>query len=422
MFKGINVSLYDLISCLSQTMDLINPPTANHHKEVSYIAISIAQELGLPEKDQQNLLMAGLLQDMGIFSLKEKLDSFNFEFEESHEHASSAYYLLNLFKPFEEFAPIVKFHHYDWKDIIANSNKSPLPVLSNIIFLADRTAVLSQPYENILDHAYDVIRQIEKHSGTRFSPEYCDALRSIAGNEYFWLDIKSRFLESNIKSMVTLPSIEMDTENLLAFGKFVRQSIDFRSRFTVTHSSGVATVAEALAKIIGFSDRELEMIYVAGCLHDLGKMAMPTEILEKPEKLTTAEFNIIRSHTYYTYHSLKNISGFDTINKWASFHHERLDGTGYPFHLKKEDLPLGSRIMSVADVFTAITEDRPYRKGMDTRDAQKILEEMSRNSALDPEIVLILQDNFNYINALRITAQNTANSEYREFSSSVKAT
>ena len=422
MFKGINVSLYDLISCLSQTMDLISPRTVNHHKEVSYIAISIAQELGLPEKDQQNLLMAGLLHDMGIFSLKENLDSFNSELEESHEHAFLAYYLLNLFKPFEEFAPIVKFHHHDWQDIISNTDESTPTVLSNIIFLADRTAVLSQPYDNILDHAYDVIKQIEKYSGTRFSPEYCDALRSIAGNEYFWLDIKSRFLESNIKSMVTLPCLEMDTENLLTFGKFIRQSIDFRSRFTATHSSGVATVAKALARIIGFSDRELEMIYVAGCLHDLGKMAMPTEILEKPGKLTTSEFNIIRSHTYYTYHSLKKISGFDTINKWASLHHERLDGTGYPFHLKKEDLPLGSRIMSVADVFTAISEDRPYRKGMNSQDALKILEEMSRNSALDADIVLTLEDNFDDINALRITAQNTANLEYREFFSSVNAT
>jgi HD-GYP domain-containing protein (c-di-GMP phosphodiesterase class II) len=420
MFKKINVSLYDLISCLSQTMDLISPSTVNHHKEVSYIALSIAKELGLPEKDQQNLVMAGMLHDIGIFSLKEKLDSFNFEFEKPHEHALLAYHLLNLFKPFESFTPIIKCHHHDWKDLISNSYNSSLPELSNIIFLADRTAVLSQPYEHILDHAYDVIEQIEKHSGTKFSPEYCDALRSIAGKQYFWLDIKSRFLERTIKSMVTLPFIEMDIDNLLAFGKFIKQSIDFRSRFTATHSSGVAVVAEALAGIVGFPDWERKMIYVAGCLHDLGKMAVPKEILEKPAKLTDVEFNVIRSHTYYTYRSLEAINGFDTINKWASLHHERLDGTGYPFHLKKADLPLGSRIMSIADVFTAITEDRPYRKGMNTQDALKILEEMSRDMALDSDIVLILEEHFDDINALRITAQNTANSEYQEFFSSIK--
>jgi HD-GYP domain-containing protein (c-di-GMP phosphodiesterase class II) len=401
-------------------MDLISPSTVNHHKEVAYITLSIAQELGLPEKAQQNLVMAGLLHDMGIFSLKEKLDSFNFEFEEPHEHASLAYYLLNLFKPFEEFAPLIQYHHHDWKDIVSDSQESAIPQLSNIIFLADRTAVLSQQYENILDHAYDVIEHIEKRSGTRFSPEYCNALQSIAGKQCFWLDIKSRFLDCNIKSMVTLPCIEMNSENLLAFGRFIRQSIDFRSRFTATHSSGVAAVAEALARIIGFSDRELEMIYVAGCLHDLGKMAVPTEILEKPEKLTNAEFNIIRSHTYYTYHGLKKISEFDTINKWASLHHERLDGTGYPFHYKKEDLPLGSRIMSVADGFTAITEDRPYWSGINTRDALKILDEMSSDMALDADIVLTLEDNFDEINALRIAAQNTANSEYQEFSAGIK--
>jgi HD-GYP domain-containing protein (c-di-GMP phosphodiesterase class II) len=421
MLKEINVSLYDLISCLSQTMDLISPSTVNHHKEVSYIALSIAQELGLPEKVQQNLVMAGLLHDMGIFSLKEKLDSFNFEFEEPHEHALLASYLLSLFKPFEEFAPIIEFHHHDWKDLISNSYESPLTELSNIIFLSDRTAVLSQPYENILDHAYDIIEQIKKHTGKKFSPEYFAALQNIAGKQSFWLDIKSRFLERNIKSMITLPSIEMDTENMLAFGKFIRQSIDFRSRFTATHSSGVAAVAEALARIIGFSDLELEMIYVAGCLHDLGKMAVPKEILEKPGKLTNAEFNVIRSHTYYTYHSLETISEFDTINKWASLHHERLDGTGYPFHYKKADLPLGSRIMSVADVFTAIAEDRPYRKGMNTQDSLKVLEDMSRDMALDSDIVLTLEEHFDDINALRITAQNTANLEYQEFYSGIKS-
>jgi len=103
---------------------------------------------------------------------------------------------------------------------------------------------------------------------------------------------------------------------------------------------------------------------VAGNLHDLGKMVIPNSILNKPDKLNKEETAIMRQHTYFTYTVLNSIGGISQIAEWAAFHHERLDGSGYPFHLGADKLGIGSRIMAVADVFTAISEDRPYRKGM----------------------------------------------------------
>ena len=191
--------------------------------------------------------------------------------------------------------------------------------------------------------------------------------------------------------------------------------IDFRSRFTATHSSGVAASSEALSRLVGFSERECRMMRIAGHLHDLGKLAVPAEILEKPAKLTEDEFNIIRSHTFYTYRILEPIGDLDVINTWGSFHHERLDGSGYPFHHKAQDLSLGSRIMAVADVFTAITEDRPYRKEMPSERALQVLQQMADSSALDSNIVSLLRVHFDEINSSRIAAQAGASKEYQEF-------
>ncbi|MFA6612534.1 MAG: HD domain-containing phosphohydrolase, partial [Dehalococcoidales bacterium] len=152
----------------------------------------------------------------------------------------------------------------------------------------------------------------------------------------------------------------------------------------------------------------------AGLLHDLGKLAVPTEILEKEGKLTADDFAIMRSHTYHTYRALEPIKPLKTVNEWASFHHERLDGNGYPFHITGPQLSLGSRIMAVADVSTALLEDRPYRAGMAQDEATRILERMSKD-AIDGDIVNILKANFEEVNSQRIIAQTESGKEYRKY-------
>lgn len=154
---------------------------------------------------------------------------------------------------------------------------------------------------------------------------------------------------------------------------------------------------------------------IAGYLHDLGKLAIDNKILEKPDNLETDEFNTIRAHTYYTYILLDKIQQFDVIKMWAAYHHERLDGKGYPFHISGENLPLGSRIMAVSDVFTAITEDRPYRKAMSREQATKVLNDMVEDGALDGNVVKMVTDNFALINQIRSASQKVAERQYRNF-------
>jgi HD-GYP domain-containing protein (c-di-GMP phosphodiesterase class II) len=151
---------------------------------------------------------------------------------------------------------------------------------------------------------------------------------------------------------------------------------------------------------------------IAGYLHDIGKLTVPTEILEKPARLDEEEMNLMKSHVYYSYRILDSVKGLETINMWASFHHERMDGKGYPFHFRGESLPIGSRIMAVADVLTAISEDRPYRKGMDEETALFLIEDLGSKNALDREIIKIAKANFNYLNEVRHDVQNRAKNEY----------
>lgn len=189
--------------------------------------------------------------------------------------------------------------------------------------------------------------------------------------------------------------------------------IDFRSKFTYSHSSGVAASSKMLAKIMGFSEKDCTIMELAGYVHDLGKIAVPIEILEKQGKLTEKEYDIVKIHPYYTDKILKKVKAFDTIREWGALHHERLDGNGYPFHLKGDQISLGSRIMAVADIFTALKEDRSYRKGMDRKKAIGIIEDMS-GSALDKNVVKKLKDNYDIVNNERIKAQNITREEYKK--------
>jgi HD-GYP domain-containing protein (c-di-GMP phosphodiesterase class II) len=139
------------------------------------------------------------------------------------------------------------------------------------------------------------------------------------------------------------------------------------------------------------------LMEVAGNLHDIGKLAIPNSILEKPGKLTKEEMAVMKSHTYFTYSIINTIGGLQEIAEWAAYHHEKLDNSGYPFRCKEADLSTGARIMMVADIFTALAEDRPYRKGMDKDGVVRVLKEFSDRKQLDSRIVNLLIENYNEI-------------------------
>jgi HD-GYP domain-containing protein (c-di-GMP phosphodiesterase class II) len=262
----------------------------------------------------------------------------------------------------------------------------------------------------------DLIRRhIAEGKGDRFVPEHVDAFLRLAARDYIWLEAASDIIPSILKRNVGFKNQGIDIDALLEFARLICRIVDFKSEFTATHSSGVAATATALGRWVGFSEQECLMLEIAAYLHDLGKLAIPSEILEKPGKLTTDEWQLMRTHVYYTYRVLEPIDALNVITSWGALHQERLNGTGYPFRYKEEDLPLGARIMAVADVFTAITEDRPYRKGMSKETALAVLEDMAERGELDSSIVAVLAKNFDETNELRAAAQVKAIQEYEAF-------
>jgi len=412
---GLSVPLSDLINCLSDTIDLVSPELADHHKRVGLIAHALACQMGLTERESIDLYFAGNLHDIGALSLSERVRLLSFEGCEPRQHAETGALLLEMFSPLARLGELVRFHHVRWADGAGEVQLGrEVPLGSHILHLADRISVLTGTMDGIrlLGRVPDILSRIEKASGDMFSPSLVEAFHDLSGKESFWLGLAFPGHNQALERQGHFRTFKLDTSGILGLSRLFARIIDFRSHFTATHSSGVAASAEALARLSGRPVAECAQMRIAGLLHDLGKLAVPAELLEKPVGLTADEIALIRCHAYFTRRALENIHSFESITAWSANHHERIDGKGYPNHVGGVDLSLGSRIMAVSDVFTALTENRPYRVGMDRPSTQKVLTGMVSQSALDPDIVNLLTHNFDELNAVRAEAQTEAVVEY----------
>lgn len=417
----ISISTLELVECLSMAMDLISPALANHQRRVGFIALRLAEQLEMSSTLRKEALIAGLLHDSGALSMHDRATTLNFEMESSplfspHHHAVAGYHLIRKFRPFADIAQAVRFHHLPWKNGEgASVGDEEVPLVGHLLHLADRIEVLINNKSHVLLQRQHVVEIIEQKKGTLFHPHLVEGFCELASQEAFWLDIANISMGGKVVAESGFAQEKLDHDDLLDMTELFGHIIDFRCRFTATHSSGVSSCAASLARLAGFSETDCMMMKIAGNLHDLGKLAVPLDILEKPGPLTDEEFLIIKAHTYYTYKVLSNFRDMENIRQWAAYHHERLDGTGYPFHLQGSDLSVGTRVMAVADVFTAITEDRPYRLGMSATKASRVLVDMAADKALDNDIVQLLLDNFTDVNQLRVLAQKASLDDYQAF-------
>ena len=162
--------------------------------------------------------------------------------------------------------------------------------------------------------------------------------------------------------------------------------IDMKDSYTNGHSSRVAEYTVELCKELGLDEDTIERYYCIAMLHDIGKIGIPPEVLNKPGKLTNTEFNIIKSHSALGYQTLKDISIMPELAVGAGCHHERPDGKGYPRGLKGDDIPRVAQIIAVADTFDAMYSDRPYRKRMNFDKVVSIMKEV-RGTQLAEDVV-----------------------------------
>ena len=141
-------------------------------------------------------------------------------------------------------------------------------------------------------------------------------------------------------------------------------AMDAKDSYTAKHSKNVARYAEILAAANEMSDKQIERIFIAGLLHDIGKIGIPDSILKKKGELTCEEYEIIKDHVEGSVEIIKHLPSMEEIIPIVEGHHERWDGKGYPKGIAGEDIPLSARCLAIADAFDAMTTDRSYRKGV----------------------------------------------------------
>lgn len=413
--NGLEVRLADVVLSVSTALDLVSPAVVGHHQRVARIALALASQVNLPADRTREVLIAASLHDIGAFSLRERLDIMRFENEVAEPHAGSGYRLLRFFPHFEAAADLVRFHHVAWDRGRGEVHRGvQVPLGAHLLHLADRVSVLPVTGSDPDRAGAAALQAVIRESGARFVPELCDALAEAASAPAFWMHLAAPG-DEDLRADPAFGSATLAEADFRGLARLFWEIVDFRSRFTATHTSGVAAVAGFLAHLAGLSGSAARRVAIAAGLHDLGKLAVPSEILEKERPLSPGEFAALRDHPLHGWRILGRIPGMEEINRWANYHHERLDGSGYPFRIPEARLPLESRIVAVADVFTALTEERPYRRGMSPREAVGILQEMADDGALDHAIVGMAGRNREGAALVRRQAQEFASERYLAF-------
>jgi HD-GYP domain-containing protein (c-di-GMP phosphodiesterase class II) len=241
-------------------------------------------------------------------------------------------------------------------------------------------------------------------------------LAELAGDEDFWAAMATADPTAALTGSADMfDERAMSRGQLMAASQAFSQIIDFRSRFTATHTRGVAETAVCLAEKAGFDAPGLDQMRLAGNLHDLGKLAVPAEILEKPGALNQPEAEIMRRHAEIGARVLSSVPGLEDVAEYGGRHHERPNGRGYPQGLTRSELRRPSLLLSVADVFTALLEDRPYRPGMTPAQTRGLLTSLAEAGDLDRDAVRLLLSRQNIVAEIRRLAQLEAQEQFDAF-------
>lgn len=370
---------------------LYNHNFANHSKRTALASIYIAEKLNYSAERLKNLYIAASTHDIGaVEAFAAAHGDSNFMFEHS-EFGASIVKKLPMDKSISRF---IKFHHESWNGSGPNGLAgSDIPEESQIIHIADMFELSYNdelPYWVQRDY---IINWVKSKKGKIFSPEISDAFLEACATEKFWLDMENITFNPEIMTR-KIPAIKapISLDIIRNISVVFAAIIDKKSAFTHEHSIGLSNHATLLSRYYGYGEKLTLKMKIAALLHDIGKLAIPNHILDKPGKLTTEEYSIIKSHAYYTKLILGNINGMEDIADWAANHHETLRGTGYPEALSAEQLDNNSRIMAVCDIYQALTEDRPYRDGMPKEKALKIMDSMVDVGNIDGSVVKALKE------------------------------
>jgi putative nucleotidyltransferase with HDIG domain len=356
------ISLSEVISALSYALDLSDGAVPGHALRSCLLGMRIAEELKLDEQTQSSLYFALLLKDLG---------------RRGHQRRGpeSIVAKLGLGRIAAEAVRGVE-ERWDGSGYPDALRGEQIPLLSRICAVAQHLDAFS-----VERGIAGAIENLRERSGTYFDPELVRIAVSLHQRGDLWShcqpsthqeDSRRAVLDHDAGKRHSLQAGQID----LICEAFA-EVVDAKSHFTFRHSVGVADTAYGVARRLGLTGERVQLVRRAALLHDVGKLSLSNEILDKTTRLNKAEWDAVYQHPKLTREILARVGAFQEMAIIAGEHHEKLDGTGYPNRLMAPDLSTESRIVAVADVYGALSEDRPYRRGLQSKKIVSILRNLT---------------------------------------------
>ena len=414
----MKLNLTDTLYALSFALDTVQYEMGGisnqHGKHVAFISYFIGKYLKYDNDKLNDLVGLAILHDNAFteYVREEYNNGELLDYEELLKNKDSVTKLRNGFLtlprhnvigeenirliPFKTDVKNVILYHHENADGSGPLKKHDYETneMAQIIHIADMMDVLFD-LKNIDEKGFNEgIIKIKRLEGKLFSTKMVDALiNSFTYNEIKILQSTGviPFLKNNLESHINDYSDEAIKNICLFFAKI----IDYKSSITKNHSLGVAQKCAIMAKYYGFDDDKTIRFYFAGAFHDIGKLIINNDILEKPGKLTDDEFEYIKNHSKATEVILSQIDGIEDITRWASRHHEKLDGSGYNHALSGDKLSFEDRLLACIDIYQALTEKRSYKEEFMHKNSIEIMYDMANNNKIDINIVKDIDKCFN---------------------------
>lgn len=366
--------------------------TTHHGKRVACLSWHMGHFLGLSPAELADLCAAAILHDNALtqfihteLSAGQTLSNMKQQFDIS-AHCVEGEENVSHLPIYPQIKGAVLYHHehadgsgplgFAWKDI---------PLYARIIHLADTIDAAFDCSHITPQKQTAIISFIQQNTNHLFDIDCSNAfLSSVKDLQY--QEMANEKIDIFLKELIPSNMIDTSSSQLKDFASLFAKIIDYKSEFTCNHSLGIAEKAREMGAYYGYDEEKQTKLYFAGCLHDIGKLVIDRDVLEKPDKLTDTEYIHIQTHAYYTFYMLNSIRGLRDITSWASNHHEKLDGTGYPFGKKAPELSKDDRLMGCIDIYQALSEDRPYKPGMTHQKSMDILYDMADKGKIDSDI------------------------------------
>lgn len=393
----MKLSFNDILYAFSYALDCVEHDmigvTTHHGKRVAYLSILMGKFLKLPQTQLMDLAACAILHDNALteYIQTEYFKGVNIYKEKQYfnegEHCALGEKNMDKIPLCPEAQNAVLYHHEnaDGSGPFGRSAEQT-PLFAQLIHMADQidanwdlSFINQRKYQKLLDF-------IEQNKDKMFSKQCVEAFYGAVNYEGL-AALSNDNIELILAQSIDNTQRDYSEKELMDFALMFANIIDYKSEFTGQHSLGIAEKAAYMSKHFGFDDITVTKMFVAGAVHDIGKLVIDKDILEKPDKLTEQEYKYIQNHAYYTYEILRKIKGFEDITKWAALHHEKLNGKGYPFGKKADELGFNERLMACLDIYQALTEERPYKKGLSHDKTMDILRKLVEDGSLDGEIV-----------------------------------